>query len=390
MQSFYNGLNGMTNFSKSLDNVSNNISNMNTPGFKGNDVFIRSLGDGANAYGSQVDASSVRTQSGDLRQTGNETDLAITGAGYFVLRNDEGKLFYTRAGQFKFDENDKLVDSASGFSVMFIDDLGILKELDITDQKTLPAVATSKVDMLGNLNMLADATTAPHVINNVGVFDAKGTMHNLKMEFTKAAAPAVNTWQVAVKNNLDQVLTTFSMQFGLDSTPLSGSNKISKAITFNGVAQNVEFNFGDTGSRSGSTQDSGSNTLSALIKDGHDVLGLRSLTFKEDGAIQLKYANGEEKTGDYIGLANINDPEVLQVTSNGLYSADTSQKFVYGKANKGVFGAIQGKSLEMSNVDLTQEFADILIIQRGYQASSRVMSVSNDMLEQLYNSTRTR
>jgi flagellar hook protein FlgE len=388
MQSFYNGLSGMFNFSKSLDNVSNNISNLNTPGFKGNDVFIRSLGDGTNSYGSQIDSSSVRSQAGDLRQTGNDTDLAITGNGYFVLQNKDGEMFYTRAGQFKFNENNQLIDSATEYNVMAVDANGALRKLDITEDKLLPPEATSNVKLQGNLD---PNKVTPSEVNDLGVFDAKGERHALKLQFTKTAAPAVNTWDVVVKNSTDVTLATFQIQFGLDSTPLATSSKVTQSITLGGQAQTVIFDFGNPGSLAGATQLTGASSgLTATAQDGHAALGLRSVTFNEDGVIEYKYANGDKEKGQQVALALFNDPSSLQTTTSGLLTTQSTSKPIIGKPNEKLYGSIQAKTVEMSNVDLTQEFADILIIQRGFQASSRVMSVSNDMLEQLYNNTRSR
>lgn len=389
MQSFYNGLNGMNNFSKSLDNVSNNISNMNTPGYKGNDVFVRALSDGQNGYGSQLEQATPRMQTGDLRQTGNELDLAITGAGYFVLQNDNGELFYTRVGQFKFNENNKLVDSATGFKVMTINEAGTLAEMDITDDKILPPVATSNVKLIGNLSSSATSASSPYIVENIGIYDAKGKKNNIKLEFVKSAT-VLDEWQVTIKDSLDASIGNFTIRFGADSSPVTGYNSISKSLTLNGVAQTIAFNIGDSGSLAGATQLSGSSTLGVSVADGHDALGLRSFNFAEDGIVTFKYANGEEKAGRQIALAYFNDPSKLFMSSNGLFATQSTQAPVFGKPNKELFGAIQSKSIELSNVDLTQEFADILIIQRGYQASSRIMSVSNDMLEQLYNNTRSR
>lgn len=388
MQSFYNGLNGMVNFSKSLDNVSNNISNMNTPGYKGNDVFVRSLGDGTNGYGTQLEDSSVRMQAGDIRQSGNDLDLAIIGNGYFVIQDDNGEYFYSRAGQFKFDKDDLLVDSASGLRVMGIDDLGVLREISIADIKILPPVATANIDLKGDLSSTATAATAPHVIEKIGVYNASGVRNEIKMEFVRTAN--ANEWQVTVKDSLDATIATFVVQFAADGSPLTGFNTISRSLTIDGVAQTVVFNFGASGSLAGARQLSGSSNLSAIPTDGHQALGVQSFSFSESGELTLKYSNGEEESAGNIALANFNDPSKLKLASNGMLTTQALLTPTYGKANQSLFGSIQGKSLEMSNVDLTQEFADILIIQRGYQASSRIMSVSNDMLEQLYNNTRSR
>lgn len=388
MQSFFNGLSGMTNFSKGLDNVSNNISNMNTPGFKGNDLFIRSLGDGANNYGSQLAEASVRLASGDIRQTSSETDLAITGNGYFILQSESGEIFYTRAGQFKFNEDNQLVDSATGHYVMAINDVGALERLDISENKILPPEPTTEIKFVGNLQSTA-ANGTVYTVNNIVTYDATGKSHNLKLDFTKAATPA-NTWQVNIKNESDTVIGTFQVQFDNDSSPSTGFNSSTQNLSLGGATQSVVFTIGNTGSLAGATQLTGASNLSVVPQDGHAPLGLRSLSFNDDGIIEFKYANGDTETGQQIALAQFDDPSKLQQSSSGLLTSQSSERPTIGKPNQELFGTIQGKSLEMSNVDLTQEFADILIIQRGYQASSRVMSVSNDMLEQLYNSTRTK
>lgn len=387
MQSFYTGLGGMSNFSKSLDNVSNNISNMNTPGFKGSDVFIRSLSDGQKNYGSNITSTEVRSQSGDLRQTGNDTDLAITGNGYFILKDADGEYFYTRAGQFSFDSDNTLVDGASGFAVMSVDSAGNLQKIDISEKKVLPPVATTEIKLLGNLD---PNSTSSHEIDSIAVYDKNGEVHNLKMSFSKAADPAVNTWDVIVYDDVGTNLASFQIEFGSDSTPVDTSSSIALTINLAGQAQDISLEVGSPGSFSGATQlIGGGDFISASPQDGNATLGLQSISFKGNGTMVFAYADGKTENGRQIALANFNDPNALKSSSNGLLTAPSSLKPSIGKPGSDAFGSIQAKSLEMSNVDLTQEFADILIIQRGYQASSRVMSVSNDLLEQLYNSTRS-
>jgi len=104
--------------------------------------------------------------------------------------------------------------------------------------------------------------------------------------------------------------------------------------------------------------------------------------------MKFNYSNGEKKDGSQIALADFSDETSLVASKNSLYEAPDSMPPTYGRPSDAQFGRIQGGHIELSNVDLAQEFGDILIIQRGYQASSRVMTVSNEMLEQLYNSTR--
>lgn len=388
MQSFFNGMSGMFNFSKMLDNVSNNISNMNTPGFKGNDVFIRSLTADDGLLGATITSTSIRTDAGDLRQTANSTDLAIVGEGYFILQNENGENFYTRAGQFKFDENNKLVDGASGYSVMAVNNSNQLQTINVSNNRLLPPVATANIDLGGNLSSgAAIGVTSESTVTDISVFDASGTGHKLSAVFTKSAA---NTWDVVVNDANSVQVATFQVQFAVDGSPLTGFNTVTRSLTFGTLTQNVTFNIGATGSLAGITQLSTTSQPSMAVKDGHDAIGLKSLTIDEEGVIQFKYTDAETRTGQQIALANFTDPSVLESSFNGLFKSNTLQGLAYGKPDSGNFGSIQSKSIEMSNVDLTQEFADILIIQRGYQASSRVMSVSNDLLEQLFNNTRTK
>lgn len=386
MQSFYNGLGGMLNFSKSLDNVSNNVGNMNTPGFRGNDLFMRGLGGDLQGDGATIATKVSRDQAGDLKQTGVATDLAINGDGLFVLKNDSGDVFYSRAGQFKFNEKNILVDGATGMQVMSINPAGALSKIDISNNKTLPPEATTSVDLLGNLNS-ADST---YSLTNVTVYNSLGDKFQLKLDFAKAAAPATNTWTVTVKSPSDAVLGTFNMQFGTDATPIAGLNSVSQTLLLGTSSQTITFNFGTPGSLAGATQLNSTSNLGVMAKDGHAMLGLSSLSIDTDGIIQFKYTNGTTKSGPQVGIALFNDPSTLEATNNGMLKASSNAGAKYGKPNNALFGSIQSKSIEMSNVDLTQEFADILIIQRGYQASSRVMSVSNDLLDQLYNSTRSK
>jgi flagellar hook protein FlgE len=113
LQAFFNGLSGLFSFSRGLTTVSNNVSNMNTPGFRGNDTFFRNVA-GDHGLGTRIGGTGTRLQAGDIRQTGNPMDLALNGSGYFVLRNDQGELMYTRTGQFQFNEDGFLIDRVTG------------------------------------------------------------------------------------------------------------------------------------------------------------------------------------------------------------------------------------------------------------------------------------
>jgi flagellar hook protein FlgE len=156
-----------------------------------------------------------------------------------------------------------------------------------------------------------------------------------------------------------------------------------------GGTQAITLNLGTPGALDGMTSLSGlASNLTSRVVDGHAVLGATEIKFNERGILELIYSASERREGPQIALATFPNEASLTLDGGRLISGATISDVNYGRPTQSGFGRIAGGSLEMSNVDLTQEFADMIIIQRGYQASSRVMSVSNEMLEQLYNSTR--
>jgi len=384
LQAFYNGLSGLFSFSKGLNNVSHNVSNMNTPGFRGSDTFFRSVSGNVQGAGSEIAGTRIRTQAGETRQTGNDTDLAIDGEGLFVLRDNQGNLFYTRAGQFQVNADGILIDTITKYRVAGIDGAGNLIDLSIAGQRTLPAKATTTIEMTGNL--VVGSTT--HTVSSVQVFDATGAAQTLSIAFAKQTSPN-STWKVDISNAAGTVIGTGNIAFAPDGSPLIDANKVTFTLTSNGQNQSIVLDFGTPGNFNFATQFSGSSsTLGARVKDGSAIAGLTGFSFDEKGIIKYAYSNGEKRDGAQIGLAIFADETALVASEKSLYRAPEIIKPEFGRATSGKFGRIQGRSIELSNIDLSQEFGDILIIQRGYQASSRIMTVSNEMLEQLYNNTR--
>ena len=382
-QALFNSLSGLFSFSSSLNTVSNNVSNMNTPGFRGSDSFFANVNDGR---GVRVAGDGLRTATGDIRQTRNATDLAVDGEGYFVLRDAQGGLHYTRAGQFRFNGDGMLVDSVSNYEVMGMDGSGNLMSIDFDTYRTIPAQATTRVKFSGNLAPGSTTTT----INTIRVFDAAGTVHTLSATFVNNSSVTPGSFNVTIKDETGAIIANSlsGLRFRTDGTPQTGFNEITLALNYGGVAQSVVLNFGTAGALDGATSLSGMTTnLAAKVDDGHGVLGVTNLSFDEKGVLQLVYSQTEKRQGSQIALAAFPNESALQMTGGRMVTGATEERAL-GRPGEGRFGRIAGGSLEMSNVNLTQEFADMIIIQRGYQASSRVMTVSNEMIEQLYNSTR--
>jgi flagellar hook protein FlgE len=388
MQALYNSVSGLFGFSQSLDTISNNISNMNTPGFRGSDSFFENVMDND---GTEIAGTGVDTSEGQIEQTSTDTDVAIQGQGLFILKNSEGNLYYTRSGQFEFNSSGQLVDSVNQYLVQGYSPTGSFGNIDISNLQTLPAAATTTVNMVGNIV----SSSSPDTISNVTIYDAQGTAHTLTVTLKTATSsttpttPGSTTWNVAITDSSGDSLGSGQISFDETGAPEAGANQVTMTANLGGESQNVVFNFGTAGSLSGATGIAGETTsLAAQVQDGHGVVGISSEAFDTNGILQLTYADGSTHAGPQLALASFPDESSLQEIQGNLYLPPANQNVQMGRPGSGIFGQIEGSSLEMSNVDLTQELADMIVIQRGYQASSRVMTVSSDMLQQLYDSTR--
>ena len=384
-QSFFTGLSGMFSFSKNLDNVSNNIANLNTPGFRGTDTFLRSVNNsGDNGLGSSVEGTSIRLQGGEVRQTGNDTDVAIVGRGLFILKDESGELFYTRGGQFQFNEDFVLVDSVSGFEVMGINENGALQSISIQESRILPAEPTTEVTFSGNFS----STDTGFEVSPVTVIDENGGSQELTLNFINPD-DSTDLWTVEINDISGNSLGSGEIRFDVSGSPLEDFNEFSVDFNFTEEAQTINFNFGAPGSFSATTQFSGaSSTVVTNQIDGSAVSGLNNIIFDQEGILNLNYSNGEDATGGQLALALFPNEADLILHTGSLYRSGGKVEPEFGRANEIGLGQIQGSSIELSNVDLTQEFADLLIVQRGFQASSRVLSVSNELIDELYNNTR--
>jgi len=392
--SIYIGYSGLLGFSKGLDALSHNVANLNTPGFKSSELMFRDLlyrqglGGGGNGqqrleFGGGVDApaSRVRFHQGELRETGGELDAAINGNGFFILRND-GRTFYTRSGQFEFNSDGVLVDKTSGARVAAYAGGANLTDIELTGLRTSPPQATGQVSFIGNLSR--GGTT--HPLSQVTVFDAVGGSHVLSLTFTNNNSTTSGSWLVEVRDSANTVIANGEIRFQGNGSPQAGFNSMTFAFAPTGApSSNVTLFFGDVGSFSGATNFSGGTTsdLRVSTQDGRAAGSLIEATFNDRGFLSLSYSNGQTDTSRQLALAWFNNLSVLRQEGGGLFVAPEDATPLLGSAGDGMMGQLAPKKIELSNVELTDEFTQMVIIQRGYQASSQVVSVSNEMIQQL-------
>jgi flagellar hook protein FlgE len=385
LDSIYIGMSGLMGYSRGLRVIANDTANLNTPGFKGSslqfaDMFYSNGNySGSNqkqlGYGLNTGSTTLNFQPGELRQTGNSLDLAVDGQGLFILRTTSGQIVYTRDGEFQFNNDGVLVSRTDGSTVMGIGADGKLQEIGLTGLRANPAKATATVALTGNLS----STTADQTVSGVKVIDASGGGHDLSLSFTDASATAAGSWTVKILDGSTEV-GTGTIVFA-DGKPVPGSARVSVTYKPSGqAALPLVFDFsGDVTSFAAGDL----STLAMSTQDGFAAGALTSAGFDTSGALALAYSNGQTIKGIRIAMARFDSTEAVTSTGNNEFTALDSGAWHVG-ASGGAFGAVKSGVVEISNVDLSQEFSDLVIMQRGYQASSQIVSTASDMLQELF------
>lgn len=385
---------GMTAFSTGLDSLSNNVANLNTAGFKAsNPVFSSEVeandsgaltgspGTATEGAGVSVDTHDVSFQAGNTQNTGNPLDAAIDGNGFFVLRQG-GQLMYTRAGQFELDNEGTLVDTATQAPVMVRTDSSSETTFNVNDYRVYAPTATTTLNLIGTL---AQSGTATFNMPAVSLIDSTGGSEQVTFDFTRDSTTATK-WTVQAVNGNGTSLGSGTLEFGTDGTPQSGNDTMTLTLSpSGGTASTVTVNFGTPGSFTGVTSVSG-NTVSNVTVEKQDGVALGALTgtsFNAQGQIVLTYSNGSTKTPATLLLAQFNAPQQLKEINGALFTASGTSTPQLSTAGNVGLGNVVGSELEQSNVDLTQQFSSLIIIERGFQASSQTSSVADQMIQQL-------
>lgn len=394
--SIYTALAGMNAYSQGLSVVSNNVANLNTPGFKVSDPLFREIvyqqmrsaegnGGGLRPQGAGVEAgaASITFSQGELRDTGNSLDAAIDGSGFFVLEQEDGSHRYTRAGQLTFNDDGVLVERTTGAKVLFATDTNAAGFFELDARRVDPPRATASVTLTGTL--ARTSTSGVHEMPAVTVYDAAGAAVALRGRFTRDPTDPLR-WTGEILGAGNTVLGTGNIVFNADGTPAQEGNSFTVAAGATGGGTfDVTFNFGEVNSYVGVTSPATSTTssLQMLRQDGQTTGSLTRTAFDEQGQLKLTYSNGQTRTAGRLVLASFDNPEQLQSLGSGMFALEAGMTARLGSALADGVGRIVGQRVEMSNVDLTRQFTDLIILQRGYQASSQVSSVANELIQTL-------
>ena len=411
LRSMFSAISGLRGHQIMMDVIGNNIANVNTVGFKSGrvnfqDILSQTL-HGATApqgglgsinpaqigLGMTVAGIDVLQTQGNLQSTGKTTDMAIQGDGFFV-ESDGAGTYYTRDGAFDIALDGSLANPASGMKVQGwqadaagkIDITQPISNLVIPIGQRTTALATSNVTLSGNLD--AGAAVGTSVPTTMTVFDSLGIAHSVKVTFTKTAA---NQW--------DWAATKDAADAGITITPAAGVNQGSLTYSSGGVFSastgTLSFAFPDGAtsttpaiSLAQMTQFSGTSQPSGQT-DGFTSGTLVTFAVGNAGELSGVYSNGQTQVLGQIALANfLNSAGLLRAGQNNFAATSASGAANIGTAATGGRGSVTTGALEMSNVDLATQFTGMITAERGFQANSRVITTSDEMLQELVNLKR--
>mgnify|MGYP005850112053 FL=1 len=420
LTSLYTGISGMNTNLNALTVVGNNISNVNTYGFKGSrmyfsDLFSQSMfGGSGGGLGVTVESVTPSFTQGAFETTSNALDLAIEGNGFFVVRSEEGAPFYTRAGAFNIDKDGYIVDS-NGFYLQgypadaFGNILTSLSSLRIEASSFAPQATTSS-GMFANLDASAevpdpfDVNAADETSNfstTVTVYDSLGNEHPVELYFRKSAE---NAWEWYAVINAEDAASGAREIAGSGTLGFDSNGRLQtvtgNTVTFDfaggaTLGQEIIFRFGtslDDGGTGvdGIVQYGGiSSSVYNLTQDGYPPGSLQGATIDGKGILVASFTNGRQRALGQVALANFPSLNGLKALGNMYYieSADSGAA-VIGKAGSQGFGSVRSSTLELSNVDLASEFVRMITAQRGFQASSKVITTTDEVLLDLVNLKR--
>lgn len=421
MRSLFAGVSGMRNHQIRMDVIGNNVANVNTVAFKAGRVtfkegFAQLLqgasrptetqgGTNPTQIGLGVQLGSIDTifSQGNLETTGQVTDLSIQGDSFFLVANG-AQQYYTRAGNFSLDASGRLVMPSTGWVVMgrlFNDGVPTdgLQEVRLGTGETTPAVATTEAAVSGNLNASAPVYTGTFdtagrsdtanaesfTSTSIITYDSLGAERMVKLYMYKVAD---NEWRVdaEVDGGAEQALGTVTFDANgnieppaLTSIDVSGEN--------GSAASTIELDLGV--GISGLTQFAGTNNAVLREQNGYGMGTLVEFSIDRAGVVTGAFSNGVSVALAQIALADFNNPGGLQRLGDNVYTVTgNSGEAIVGYAGEGSNSAITAGAIEMSNVDLAQEFTNMIITQRGFQANSRVITNVDDMLQEVVNLKR--
>lgn len=429
------GVSGLKGHQTMMDVIGNNISNINTIGFKSGRVTFseafaqtmrnanppQSLSGGTNPQqvGLGMSVNSIDTQyaQGNIESTSNVTDLALQGTGFFIVKQN-GRQLYTRAGAFSFDASGKMVNGGTGAIVQgrlatngVLQSGNDIKDIVISPERKSAASATTAIQFAGNLNSAASVNTTPPnaststlavpsdsaTTGSAVVYDSLGNKLTVNIDYYKTAeSPQTWAWTASYTDPTTGTVATPTNGSGVitfdTNGNLAGPARLATTmgITLANGADPLSFtvDFGTVGELDGLTSSKGTTSVAATpfgeTKDGYGLGSLSNISIESDGTIRGIFTNGQLETLGQVMIADFTNPGGL----NRIAGTMTEFSGNSGTANIGAAGTVNSSeilssSLEQSNVDLAEEFTKMIIAQRGFQANAKVITSSDEFLQEI-------
>lgn len=421
----YAGVSGLSAQATAMATVADNITNINTVGYKSQEAQFRTLVSGgkiASSYaagGVAAAPQAMISKQGVLQTSGSQTDLGINGAGFFVTRSGTGAndaVSYTRSGSFKPDDQGFL-SNASGYYLQgwrldnlgkYVNNgsLGSLTPVRVSEL-TGTATPTTKIEMRINLQStqapytlpyaagdMAAGTIAPHFSRSAQIFDAQGGAHDVTIGFLKTGP---NTWQseiyavpasevTAAGGLLASGSVAFNPDGSLDKTGSSPALFGTLAISWTNSAGSVpvQMQLGSDGGLDGLTQFGGASAMISSNVDGGMLGNVASVQISETGIVSAVFDNGATRAVFQLPLATVQNPDGLtRLPGNNYALSDASGNVAINSPGALGAGEIAASTLEASTVDLAQEFTNMIRFQRAYSASSKIITTVDEMLQEV-------
>jgi flagellar hook protein FlgE len=407
---FSTALSALNAYSTAIDVVGNNLANLNTPGFKANavsfyDLVSQNVGSGQGAqvgFGVGTPITLRQFSQGSIKVTSAALDIAIQGDGLLILRDiGTGATVYSRGGNLQVDKVGNLL-TATGQRVQgWNESAGVLLtngpigDIVLPVGTLRPAIATQNFAF--DMNLDASAAAGNTFSSSIEVFDSLGVSHIATVTMTKSILP--NEWNYSLTfPNADVAvpippvtgLITFDTQ-GKLATPLATAPPIVLPITgLNSGAANLNLTWNlYNGATPRITQYAQPSAISANQQDGAAAAQLVRVAIGDGGTVRGFYSSGQELIIGQIAMASIRNPESLQSIGQNNFSLSTRSALpAVGLPGTGGRGTIQGGVIEGSTVDIAREFTNLIVLQRGYQANTRVVTTADELSQDTINLKR--
>lgn len=510
--SLWIGTTGLSGSEKQLDVIANNLANANTPGFKASDTFFNSMlsqnlsGGSEQRVGQGVGVSAITKifDQGSFESSGNATDVAIDGSGFFIIKDTDGKTLYTRAGGFEVNKEGFLSDK-NNYTVQghMFDETGVTENTAMTDLDLRNVQSVPEASTTFSLGLTLDSQTATGTTFDVSqvLYDSRGAEHTLSTIFTKtenasywgvqntldggaaeeqgysglkfnaqglvemlyianADSPAIatsgdgdatmevtnagqlykdstapivltrgadaNTWTITADGGYTGMTLNLGTSgaddlLGIDMDGVGGDDitvtltntwAAADTISFNilqsevavadqtvrfyaaggamadgasiGVEGDLTWNLVGDGAESIRSFASTSK-VSSLVIDGYAPGTVTGLDVKANGIVEGMFSNGQRQNVARLMLADFANLQGLSMTGSYFLETNESGPVVINKPATGGLGAIQSHSIEMSNTDTGREFIKMIMAQRAYQSSAKVITTADQMTQVLMN-----